>query len=223
MATGLISYPNNRRVWKSLIVSKFNGVEVKLHTDIKMGETNKTESFLAVNPFHQVPTLIVESGKGVFESNSIARYYARLGEKKHPLLGGNILENSRVDSYLDAVIALESVVGPWGYKVDKASWSKSWPKSFVDNCKDRTKENLRGFNYQLGISKFLVGDSITLADIAFFCSSFYAFNHLLGAEFRKEIPHAVAHFEKLAALDEFKSVYGGTYKFPDTEPEVEYE
>jgi len=188
-----------------------------------MGETNKSESFLAVNPFHQVPTLVLEDGKGVFESNSIARYYARLGEKKHPLLGGDIVETTRVDSFLDAIIALESVVGPWGYKFDKAAWAKHWPKQFIDTCKNQTQESLRGFNYQLGKTKFLVGDSITLADIAFFTSTFHAFNNLIGPEFRKEIPHAVAHWEKLAALDQFKSVYGGTYKFPDKEPELEFE
>jgi len=69
---------------------------------------------------------------------------------------------------------------------------------------------------------FLVGDKITIADISWFCTVYGLFASLFSAEFRKEIPHAFSHFQKLAALPEFKAVAGDIPKLPDDEPEIEY-
>jgi hypothetical protein len=43
----------------------------------------------------------------VFESSSILRFIARLGESKYPLYGANALEASRIDAFLDVGIWLE--------------------------------------------------------------------------------------------------------------------
>jgi len=39
---------------------------------------------------------------GIFESNSIMRAVARLGERRFPLYGRDAYEASRIDSFLDA-------------------------------------------------------------------------------------------------------------------------
>jgi glutathione S-transferase len=63
-----------------------------------------------------VPTAFTESGdNGVFESNSIARYIARLGASKKNLLGKDALEASRIDAFLDAGITYETWFGFWYY------------------------------------------------------------------------------------------------------------
>jgi len=67
-----------------------------------------------------------------------------------------------------------------------------------------------------------VGDQITIADITWFCTVYNIFGTLIDAEFRKEIPHAVNHFQKLSALPEFKSVVGDLPKFPDVAPELDF-
>jgi len=64
---------------------------------------------------------------------------------------------------------------------------------------------------------------VTLADIIWFCSAMTVFTSLVGAEFRKEIPHAVKHFLKLASLPEFKAVVPELPPFPDQEPVLEWE
>jgi len=219
----IITYPGNKRVWKSLIVSKLNGVSVKEVTDVKMGETNKSSDFTAINPFGQVPTLKIESGKGVFESNSIARYLAREGEKKKSLLGKDHLEASRIDSFLDVIIGLESNGFPWVGKANKAPWAASIPRAAIANFEAQTKKIMSGFDKALDGHKWLVGDDISLADICWFCSSYPLFATVLDAEFRKTIPHAVAHFQKLEEIAEFKAVAGGAVKFPETAPVLVYE
>src|SRR5216683_1853022 len=70
------------------------GFTAKLH---------KSGAFLEAHPFGTVPAAFSPDGKtGIFESNSIMRAVARLGEERFPLYGRDAYEASRVDSFLDA-------------------------------------------------------------------------------------------------------------------------
>ena len=63
----------------------------------------KTDAFLDTQPFGNVPAAFGRDGTiGIFESNSIMRAVARLGEAKFPLYGRDPWEASRIDSFLDA-------------------------------------------------------------------------------------------------------------------------
>src|SRR5215470_3281565 len=73
----------------------------------------KTVAFMDAHPFGTVPAAFSPDGKvGIFESNSIMRAVARLGESRFPLYGRGPYEASRVDSFLDAslVFARDSQV-----------------------------------------------------------------------------------------------------------------
>src|ERR1700749_1581560 len=62
----------------------------------------KTEAFLEAQPFGNVPAAFGRDGTiGIFESNSIMRAVARLGEARFPLYGRDAWEASRIDSFLD--------------------------------------------------------------------------------------------------------------------------
>jgi glutathione S-transferase len=56
--------------------------------------------------------------------------------------------------------------------------------------------------------EWLVGDSITLADIVI--SSFLTIHFMkrFDGTFRQTIPHASGWFEKMAATEEIKTIYG---------------
>src|SRR5215472_18095216 len=67
------------------------------------GPLHKTKAFMEAHPFGTVPAAFSPDGKiGIFESNSIMRAVARLGERRFPLYGRDAYEASRVDSFLDA-------------------------------------------------------------------------------------------------------------------------
>jgi len=67
------------------------------------GALHKTAAFLEAHPFGTVPAAFSPDGKvGIFESNSIMRAVARLGESKFPLYGRGPYEAARVESFLDA-------------------------------------------------------------------------------------------------------------------------
>src|SRR5215813_8590251 len=78
--------------------------------DVRVGKVgfqgatlHKTDAFLEAHPFGTVPAAFSPDGKiGIFESNSIMRAVARLGERRRPLYGRDAYETSRVDSFLDA-------------------------------------------------------------------------------------------------------------------------
>lgn len=218
----IISGPKNKRVWKAHIVSQFNGVAFKENNDFKMGETNRTEEFLKLNPLGQIPTLR-DGNKGLFESNSIARYLARLGESKKSLLGKDAYESSKIDAFLDAIITFENMAGPWYYKAMKFPFAAQITKGHVEMGETQAKKYMRGFDLALKGREWFVGDSISLADIVWFCSTQTPFSLLFDAEFRKEIPHAVKHFRKLEKMKEFQAVTGETVNFPDHAPVLEFE
>jgi len=144
-------------------------------------------------------------------------------ERKKNLLGKDHLEASRIDSFLDAVIGLETYGFPWVGKALKAPWAAAFPRLAIANFETQTKKIMTGFNQALDGKKWLVGDDISLADIAWFCSAYPILANVLDAEFRKTIPHAVAHFQKLEGLDEFKAVAGDAVKFPETSPVLVFE
>src|SRR5271166_6482904 len=67
------------------------------------GALHKTGAFMEAHPFGTVPAAFSPDGKvGIFESNSIMRAVARLGESKFPLYGRGPYEAARVDGFLDA-------------------------------------------------------------------------------------------------------------------------
>ena len=105
MTYKLWSPPGNKNAYKAQIAAKYVGVKLE-QPSMEMGKTNKTPEFLKLNPFGkvrkqglqfvimpsqshmlpltpadvQVPTLETPQG-GVWESNAIARYVARLADK----------------------------------------------------------------------------------------------------------------------------------------------
>lgn len=59
-----------------------------------------------------------------------------------------------------------------------------------------------------GGKKYLVGDSMTLADLMVTSFFYYGFKMLIGAKERKELPNVVAYIQSFAALPAFKKFYG---------------
>src|SRR6187551_2812 len=72
-------------------------------TGFKGVKLRKTRAFLDAHPFGTVPAAFSPDGRvGIFESNSIMRAVARLGEEGVALYGSGPYEASRIDSFLDA-------------------------------------------------------------------------------------------------------------------------
>ena len=196
----IFSYLPNPRIWKSVIASRFNGVELEVRGDKPMnlanwlwdfdarplaevsevekqacereartgfsGKLYKTDAFIAANPLGTVPCAFSPDGKtGIFESNSIMRAVARLGEHKYPLYGSTPYEAARIDGFLDIslVFARDSqiyLLALGGKKVTPDIYASAG-KAF--------HAWMSGVEQALSNGEFLVGTQITLADICVVC------------------------------------------------------
>jgi glutathione S-transferase len=173
------------------------------------GTLHKTDAFMEAHPFGTVPAAFSPDGKvGIFESNSIMRAVARIGEKRFPLYGRDAYEASRVDSFLDAslVFARDSQI----YLLSLVSRTVS--SEIHSRMRDAFAVYLAGINQALSPDReFLVGENISIADICFVAELALFFNEkaraqellkrgfepILHAAVDAEFPQAFAHFSRL--------------------------
>jgi glutathione S-transferase len=173
------------------------------------GTLHKTSAFMEAHPFGTVPAAFSPDGKtGIFESNSIMRVVARLGEKRVPLYGRDAYEAARVDSFLDAslVFARDSQI----YLLSLISGTVS--QEIHSRMRDAFTVYMAGINRALAPDrKFLVGENISLADICFVAELALFFNEgmrsgellkkglepILHAAIDADFPLAFAHFARL--------------------------
>lgn len=188
------------------------GFTAKLH---------KSGAFLEAHPFGTVPAAFSPDGKtGIFESNSIMRAVARLGERRFPLYGRDAYEASRIDSFLDAslVFARDAQV----YLLSLMSGTVT--PEIHSRAGEAFTIYAAGINQALSPDReFIVGDNISIADICFvaelslFCNERArssaiqkkGLEPILSAKAEEEFPRAFAHFSKLRRHPAFA---------PDVEP-----
>jgi glutathione S-transferase len=169
----------------------------------------KTDAFMEAHPFGTVPAAFSPDGKvGIFESNSIMRAVARLGESRFPLYGRGPYETSRVDSFLDAslVFARDAqlyLLALMGERVSAETHARA---------RDGFAVYAAGVDRALGSDReFLVGRDVTLADICFvaemslFCNEKarggalekQGLEPILHAKIDAEFPRAMRHLARL--------------------------
>lgn len=145
----------------------------------------KTEAFLDAHPFGTVPAAFGRHGTvGIFESNSILRAVARIGEARVPLYGDGPYEASRIDSFLDValVFARQSQVHLLSLSGGRCT------AEIRDETAKAMETFLGGIDRALHPDRaFLVGDGMSIADICVVCEIV-------------QISRERAHLDKLAAL-----------------------
>jgi glutathione S-transferase len=176
---------------------------------------HKTTAFLEAHPFGTVPAAFSPDGRiGIFESNSIMRTVARLGQERFPLYGRNAYEASRIDSFLDAslVFARDSQI----YLL--ALRGGSVTTELYARMRESFETYLSGIEQALARERsFLVGDALTLADICFAAELCLFHNErarrsaleaaglslLLDDAFARTYPRSSDHFQRLLAHPAF--------------------
>jgi glutathione S-transferase len=176
----------------------------------KGGLLVKTPAFLEAHPFGTVPAAFSGDGTvGIFESNSIMRTVARLGAEQCQLYGRDPYEASRIDSFLDAslVFARDSQI----YLL--ALREPDFPAHVHARAAEAFAIYLAGIDQALKPDRaFLVGDTLSLADICFVAEICLFSNErlrhtslierglapILSNDWPSQFPRAAAHFDRLA-------------------------
>jgi glutathione S-transferase len=176
---------------------------------------HKTAAFIEAHPFGAVPAAFSPDGRtGIFESNSIMRIVARLGQERFPLYGRDAYEASRIDGFLDASL----VFARDGQIYLLALRGGSVTQELHARVRESFETYLSGIEQALTPQrKFLVGDELTLADICFAAELCLFHNErarrseleatglplLLGNEFAETYPRASEYFQRLLAHPAF--------------------
>merc|ERR1712131_103325 len=202
VAGTLYTYPDNFRAHKALIAAKYSGAEVTVAKDFVFGESNKKPEFLKKFPLGKVPAFEGSDGVLLTESNAIAYYVAN-----DELRGGS-----------DA--AARAQVVQWMCMADNeilpASCTWVFPTmgimQFNKNATDRAKEDIKSamktLNDHLLTRTFLVGERISLADIAVACTLLNLYKHVLDPSFRKPFLNVTRWFTTVINQPNAKAVIG---------------
>jgi elongation factor 1-gamma len=163
----------------------------------------KSKDFAAKSPFKTLPVLETPEGS-IAKSNSAIRYLATIsGSALYPTAP---IHKAEVDQWLEfAHDDLERNLNTWlSYVFGKAPTcaeglkrAETDVKKFLFLCEPRLKT-----------SHFLVGDSVTLADIAIASALVWGFRAVFDDAFRKPLQGVTKWFQHITSLPEFVRVWG---------------
>ncbi|CAL8463238.1 g2772 [Coccomyxa elongata] len=198
----LYTFPGNKNAWKAQIAAEYVGVKLDVPA-FEMGKTNKSPQFLKLNPNGKVPTLQTPEG-AVWESNAIARYVARLADKG--LFGVTAFDAALVEQWIEfSTLNIDAPMSSWLYPL----------LGFMDYDKKKeeaaivmVKKNLDILDEYLASHTYLVGNSVTLADIIGAANLYHGYTKLFDEAFRKDFPNVQRWFLTLVNQPAFKNVMG---------------
>jgi len=199
----LYAFAGDFRRFKAEIAASYNGITLTT-PEFVHGTHDNTPEFQAKNPMGKVPLLETPEGV-IFESNAIARYVAGL-RRDSDLLGASYYEAGLVDSWLDFCSnEIELPACLWTYPV--LGLSETDPALFAE-AKTSLFAGLKTLQQHLNLNTYLVGDSITLADIVMASALLYPFKFVLDANCRRRFPAVVRWFVTCVNQAEFKASMG---------------
>ena len=152
------SYPENFRALKILIAAKYGGHDLQIDPEFKFGSSNLSPAYLDKFPLGKVPSVELDTGKLLDESNAAAWLLA-----PRTMTGGE--DREAQSSVLRWICLAETEVTP-------AVCSWLYPLLGImppSPSMDRGRKDLLSFlallDRELRLRTWLVGERITLADI----------------------------------------------------------
>jgi len=193
-------FPGNILVQSCQVVAKLAGkpLEVVVDSDERRAE----KSYKEFNPTNKFPLLVCPEGQ-LQETQAIAKF---LASGSASLLGSSAVERAQIDQWLNW---LQSGPAQAGYPAIMAVLGRSTEvtqPAFNDACK-AIKENLRSIDQAL-TGDYLVGSSVTVADVVLAAGFSLAFQLVLDQGFTKAAPKACAWFARVSSLPEFVAIFG---------------
>jgi elongation factor 1-gamma len=192
-------------LWVDLSFITANFAKVKLEEVFITPEDLKSKEWKAKSLTGKTPMLETPDGNLV-ESSAIARYIASIGEGK--LAGATAFETAQVNQWIDySHTTLQSQM----YNILRGVFGYGEPdidSDVFNNSVKEVKEIVKVINLQLQGKKNLVGERVTVADIAIAIQLIPLFQTVLDGGFRKAMPNVTAWLEGLVKLPEFVSRIG---------------
>lgn len=155
--------PNPRRV-RIFLAEK--GIDLpETPVDMRKRE-HKSAEYRAKNSLGQIPTLELDDGTAISETVAICRYFEETNPEP-PLFGRTAIEKAQVDMWIRRVeFTVMTPVGMyWRHAHPYTAALLTQYKDFGESNAETYKGAQKWLNRELEGREFLVGDTVTMADI----------------------------------------------------------
>jgi glutathione S-transferase len=158
------SAPNPRRV-RVFLAEK--GITVPFEEVAFQKETFAAPAFKALNPMQRIPVLVLDDGRAISETVAICRYF----EELHPtpaLFGTGAFERATVEMWqrrMELTLLLPVAQAFRHLHPSMAGLEVPQVKEWGEANKDRALDMLAIVDQHLATSRFLAGDTFSIADI----------------------------------------------------------
>jgi elongation factor 1-gamma len=203
----LYTFPGNFRAYKAQIAAQYSGAQLTVAGEdkFKMNDTNLSEEYVKKFPTGKVPAYENDAGVYLFESNAIAHFLSN-----EQLRGKTLAEQSQVLQWIEYG---EREINPTSATlVYPCLGIMQFNKQNNERAKDELKHILQLLNNYLRTRTYLVGERITLADIAVASDLLLLFQWIIEPSLREPYPNVTRWFLTLINQKEFQAVLGNDYK-----------
>jgi elongation factor 1-gamma len=196
----------DNRAHKSLLVAEFAGITLETTPDFKPGITNKSADYLLKFPLGQNPAFEGSDGLLLTESAAIAFHIAQ-ANKDTSLLGNDSEELANI---WQLILFMESNLTHNESELVKANClNQKLSEEFSKKLNSASLFNyLEYLNIYIDSDDYLVGNSITLADINLVCNLNFIYGYIINAENRAKYSNLTRYYENMLSLPQFRKVIG---------------
>jgi len=187
--------PNPRRVRMFLVEKGIDLPETKIDM---MKREHKSEEFRAKNSMGQIPTLELDDGTCISETVAICRYFEETNPSP-PLFGTTAVEKALVDMWIRRIeFTVMMPVGQfWRHAHPRTAALLTQYKDFGESNRETYKGAQKWLNRELAGHEFVVGDSLTMADICLLSTVDFA--DWIGLPVEEEFENLVAWRARMKA------------------------
>jgi glutathione S-transferase len=156
--------PNPRRV-RIFLAEK--GIRIDFEEHDMMAEAFKTPQFTLLNPWQRVPLLVLDDGRTIAESVAICRYFEEL-QPDPPLFGADAYGKAAVEMWNRRVeLGLLAAVAHAFRHLHPKMAHLEIPQisAWGEANKDKAAAELARLDAALATSRFIAGDTFSIADI----------------------------------------------------------
>ncbi|KAL4885425.1 glutathione S-transferase [Aspergillus karnatakaensis] len=189
---------DNPRTLPSLVAAKELGLELTLRAP-----NVSSEEYLKLNPQGLIPTFVGADGFVLTESTAILTYIASQKDN-NPLLGKTKQDTASVHrwlSYSNTQI-LPNLAGWFAPILGR----RPYDEAAVNEAKAKSLKNVDIIAKHLEGRQYLVGDSLTIADLYVAGQLTRGFSFVLDKEWREANPGITAWAERIYALPAWREV-----------------
>merc|ERR1712051_623380 len=182
--------------------AKYSGATLTVSKDFVFGETNKSPEFVKKFPLGKVPAFEGSDGVLLTESNAIA-YYVGNDEIRG---GSDAAARAQVVQWM--CMADNEILPAACTWVFPTMGIMQFNKNATERAKEDVKTALKTLNDHLLTRTFLVGERLSLADIAVACTMLSLFKSVLDPAFRKPFVNVTRWFTTVVNQPNVKAVLG---------------